>query len=60
MPRFLVGVHCPNFCDQPYIRDRDSVHEAETEAEAIRLWIEEHKHWIRTDEKHLVQVLKAL
>lgn len=60
MASFLVGVDCPEYCDQRQIRDRDAVIEANSEKEAISLWIEKRKLWIRDDEKHLVKVLKHL
>lgn len=61
--KLLVGVIKEDFCDQDYLRDRDLVvplYEGETETDAIRLWMEEHKHWIRADEKKYVNVIREV
>lgn len=52
---YLVGVDAPTFCDQAYIRDRDEKIQAENASAAIKIWLENHKHWIRPDEIHLVK-----
>lgn len=61
--RVKVGVVLDHYIDERYIRDRDMVvplHEGETDADAIRLWCEEMKNWIRQDEKKYVKVMSEL
>ena len=56
----VVGVNCPSFCDQAYIRDRDIKVSAEyTKQEAVALFLSEYREWLRPDEKNLVRVLET-
>lgn len=61
--KVLVGVIKEDFCDQYYLRDRDNtipLYEGETDADAIKLWMEEMKGWIRADEKKYVKVIREV
>ena len=60
MDTFIVGVDAPTFCDQAYIRDRDEKIQAENAQAAIKIWLENHKLWIRPDEVHLVKAKQVL
>lgn len=60
MDAFIVGVDAPFFCDQQYIRDRDEKIFAQNVQEAIEIWLENHKLWIRPDEVRLVKAKQVL
>lgn len=52
---WMVGVVMPSFEDQRYLRDRDMEVIAYTAEDAKKEWFEHYSHWIRPEEKHLVQ-----
>lgn len=54
---YVVGVVCPEFVDQGYIRDRDLRCWAVDDKDAINQFYEERKTWLRDDEKKLVKIL---
>jgi hypothetical protein len=53
-----VGVVCPEYCDQAYIRDRDMIVFAVSEEHAISQFIHQYKdNWLKPEEYKLVKVL---
>lgn len=57
---YLIGLDVPDFCDHPYLRDRDSWHEGYTEKEAIRKWCDGLKSWLRPEEKKYIKVISTI
>ena len=58
-----VGIVLEKYIDEDYIRDRDIViplFEGETEKDAISLWCNEMKSWIKPNEKRYVKVIKEV
>ena len=61
--KVLVGIVLEKYFDEGYFRDRDIVvplHEGETDTDAIKLWCEEMKGWMRPDEKRYVKVIRTV
>ena len=57
--QYLVGVHYPDFADQPYLRDKEEWYHAATPGEAIKCWLVDHKNWIRPEERRMVKVFDS-
>ena len=56
---YRIGIYYPEFCDQPYLRDRDEWIQAESAPEALKIWLEGHKHWIHPTERKMVKVMET-
>ena len=59
MNRFLVGIEKLDFCDQPYLRDRDEWVNADTEIEAIAKWVARKEGWLRSDDDAYIKIFEV-